>query len=139
MIAFGFYKTKDELREISIALITLLNGSTDIYELLQEKLARENRYGSLKRSIKIDDSNQNTKRYEKNEDNLVIMKCKQYICETLLKILDLEYDLKISLFLGFLKEEIDSYYAIDSSPLEQEFSAHGGTSKIFPHDNLKRK
>jgi hypothetical protein len=74
MITFGFYKTKDELREISIALITLLNGSSDIYELLQEKLARENRSGSLKRSFRIVDSSQNTKRYEKNEDNLVIMK-----------------------------------------------------------------
>ena len=139
MITFGFYKTKDELREISIALITLLNGSNDIYELLQEKLARENRFGSMKRSIRIDDTNQNVKRYEKNEDNLIIMKCKQYIWETLLKILDLEYDLKISLFLGFLKEEIESYYSMDNSPLDQEFANHAATSKVFPQDNIKKR
>ena len=139
MIAFGFYKTKDELREISVALITLLNGTNDIYELLQEKLARESRHGSMKRSIRIDPSIQNNQRYEKNEDNLVIMKCKQYICETLLKILDLEYDLKISLFLGFLKEEVESYYQINPSPLDQEFAAHTGTSKVFPQENMKKR
>ena len=139
MITFEFFKTKDELREISVSLITLLNGTNDIYELLQEKLAKESRHGSMKRSIRIDPSIQNNQRYEKNEDNIIIMKCKQYICETLLKILDLEYDLKISLFLGFLKEEVESYFQINPSPLNQEFVAHAGTSKVFPQESMKKR
>jgi hypothetical protein len=51
----------------------------------------------------------------------------------------LEYDLKISLFLGFLKEEIESYYTMGPSQLDQEYTGHAVTSKIFPQDNIKKR
>ena len=40
MVSYGFYRTKEELRELSVTLISLLNGSCDIYNLKNEGLLK---------------------------------------------------------------------------------------------------
>ena len=74
MVSYGFYRTKDELREISIMLISLLNGSCDIYDLQKDDASNEdglnlnNFKKSKSNTIKV-----NTPRYIKTQDNSIIM------------------------------------------------------------------
>lgn len=81
MVSYGFYKTKDELRDLSLALINLLNGTTDIYELVQDNDEPLDNFGSLIKKLKraVSVEVKEVPRYNKSEDNLIIMKCKQYI------------------------------------------------------------
>lgn len=44
----------------------------------------------------------------------------------------------MSLFLGFFKEELDSYAAMDAAPLEHDFAMQSPGSKVYPHDNRRR-
>ena len=135
MVSYGFYKTKDELREISLALITLLNGTTDIYELQQDSPDQIINLKALFLRFKsLNLEEKEPKRYKKSEDNLIIMKCKQYICDTLIKVLDIENDLKVSLFLGFFKEKVENLMIADVGPEENDF-VNSTSSKVFPLDN----
>ena len=74
-------------------------------------------------------------RYEKTQDNLVIMYCKEEICDILLRILEIENDLKISLFLGFFKDSVESNMVMDGYD-----DSYGGSvaNKVFPKDMSRR-
>ena len=135
MVSYGFYKTKDELREISLALITLLNGTTDVYELQQDRSDQIIGLGAIFQkfnSLKLEEKE--PERHKMSEDNFIIMKCKQYICDTLIKVLDIENDLKVSLFLGFFKEEVENLMIADVGPEDNDF-VNASSSKVFPLDN----
>lgn len=137
MVSYGFYKTKDELREISLALITLLNGVNDIYELQQDGSEPIGLGALFQRFKSLNIEDKEPERYKKTEDNLIIMKCKQYICDILIKVLDIENDLKVSLFLGFFKEEVENLMIADVGPEENDF-VNATSSKVFPLDNRLR-
>jgi hypothetical protein len=137
MISYGFYRTKDELREISIALISLLNGVNDIYDLHADDMSDGDNVESFKR-IKSGGQhlNHDSQRYQKNKSNLIIMKCKEEICETLLRILEIENDLMMSMFLGFFKDGIESTLLMDIPEEDEDgqFEGQVNTSKVFPKE-----
>lgn len=139
MVSYGFYKTKDELREVSVALISLLNGTDDVYDLQQNGYDEEEYNLDSFRKVKaLATQFESTVRYQKSEDNIIIMNCKEQICDTLLKILDIENDLKMSLFLGFFKDEIESQLIVDIDVEDQGFTEHLNSSKVMPKELLKK-
>ena len=75
MASYGFYKTKEELRELSVTLISLLNGSCDIYELQQDDYESEDNFNlnGIHRLKSNDIANEIIPRYQKSQDNIVIM------------------------------------------------------------------
>ena len=77
-------------------------------------------------------------RFQKSDDNLIIMQCKTEICSTLLKILEIEDDLKMSLFLGFFKDEVESRLVVDIDPEENGFGGHLSTSKVYARETTRK-
>lgn len=80
MVSYGFYRTKEELRELSLTLISLLNGSCDIYELREDSLSDDMSNLNNFRKMKSNDlENKIVPRHQKTHDNVVIMYCKEVI------------------------------------------------------------
>lgn len=77
-------------------------------------------------------------RYQKSEDNLIIMQCKTEVCNTLLKILEIEDDLKMSLFLGLFKDEIESHLVVEVDLEENGFEAPLSTSKVYAREITRK-
>jgi hypothetical protein len=67
MVTHGFYKSQKELKDIAEPMVSLLNGSNDIYTSDEVAIG----------------ANQ---RYIYSDENQVIMIGKQVVCEILLKI-----------------------------------------------------
>lgn len=75
MVSYGFYRKKEELREISVTLISLLNGSCDIYDLRKNDISikDDTNLNNFKRSKSNEVKTVITSRYQKTQDNSIIM------------------------------------------------------------------
>ena len=73
MLNHGFYMNLRELKEISLPMINLLNGSNDIYGKVDEDMGAD-----------VFDEFLGVKRYFSSGNNDVIVKSKAIICENLL-------------------------------------------------------
>jgi hypothetical protein len=103
-------------------------------------MSSDENFNSFKKSFKKNQANSEvlTPRYQKTEDNLLIMNCKVQICETLLRILEIENDLRMSLFLGFFKEGIESQIVVDIDERDEDgYENRANTSKVHPRETAR--
>ena len=99
MLNHGFYMNLRELKEISLPMINLLNGSNDIYAKTDDESITE----SLEEFLGV-------KRYFSSGSNDVIVKSKAIICENLLIVSQLEIDGKVLVFLSKFKHDLDMLF-----------------------------
>jgi len=99
MLNHGFYMNLRELKEISLPMINLLNGSNDIYANLDDESIAD----SLDEFLGV-------KRYFSSGSNDVIVKSKAIICENLLIVSQLEIDGKVLVFLSKFKSDLDMLF-----------------------------
>jgi hypothetical protein len=65
MVSYGFYKTREEIKQIAVPLVNLLSGVNDVYTLEKDDDSESGEAAS-----------RNKDRYKITENNLIIMKCK---------------------------------------------------------------
>lgn len=110
MVKFGLYKDLVQLKELIKPLLVLLNGMRDVMT--------EQEYDSFKRKAKAvkkkknlhlgtDNLEANTARYEENEETIIVMQCKNKICEILKVVLDINDDLLLRKFLLEFRNELE--------------------------------
>ena len=99
MLNHGFYMNLRELKEISLPMINLLNGSNDIYANVDDESIAD----SLDEFLGV-------KRYFSSGSNDVIVKSKAIICENLLIVSQLEIDGKVLVFLSKFKSDLDMLF-----------------------------
>jgi hypothetical protein len=73
MLNHGFYMNLRELKEISLPMINMLNGSNDIYFNVEDETIAD-----------FQDQSLGNKRYFSSGNNDIIVKSKAVICENLL-------------------------------------------------------
>lgn len=98
MLNHGFYMSLRELKEVSIPMINLLNGSNDIYFIADSD--EQDQDENLDEFLGI-------KRYFSSGSNDIIVQSKSIICEILLIISQLEIDGKVQIFLSKFKSDLD--------------------------------
>lgn len=98
MLNHGFYQSLRELKEVSIPMINLLNGSNDIYFVANSE--EQDQEENLDDFLSI-------KRYFSSGSNDIIVQSKALICEILLVISQLEIDGKVQIFLSKFKSDLD--------------------------------
>jgi hypothetical protein len=98
MLNHGFYQSLRELKEVSIPMINLLNGSNDIYFVANSE--EQDQEENLEEFLSI-------KRYFSSGSNDIIVQSKALICEILLVISQLEIDGKVQIFLSKFKSDLD--------------------------------
>ena len=142
MVGYGFYKSQEELKEIALPLVALLNGTTDIYEAQSEQLALQEEEEPVEGLKRGTGDRHTAERYKITEDNLLIMKCKQFVCEILIKMSDIENDMKMTQFFLFFKQET---HANGEDPPDNEDypgsfkgTKKGGYAKLGSDEELKK-
>lgn len=106
MIIYGFYKSQDELKDVIDPLITLLDGSHDVTTTAEDLIIKKLPHfdGEPLRSLdqvprELKDFKRMKSRYELNEPNIQVTKCKGKMCEILNIVMDIQNDIRISRFL----------------------------------------
>lgn len=104
MINLGFYTSEEEIKNIVTHLITLLDGSLDFYDQMEEKQLEAQRremgvtdldtYQPL-----IKDKDAHAKRYKKTMENEGMMAIKNKIIDICVKIMDILDNKRLSIFL----------------------------------------
>ncbi len=98
MIKYGFYQTQEELIDLVDPMITLLDGSKDLTSKQEEE----------QKSAMSHSHHRNMDRYEKNEQNMSVMKCKTKMCSIMFLVMDIQNDIRISRILVSYKERFSS-------------------------------
>lgn len=102
MVSLGFYTTETELVNIVQSLITLLDGSLDFYDRyeeiqLAEQVAQSGSDDVYQPLIKTKD--QHKIRYKKTIENEGMMAIKNKIIDVCVKIMDIQDNKRLSIFL----------------------------------------
>jgi len=117
MVRFGLYKSVDRLKELTRPLLIVLNGMKDVmtpgeYEQFKRKLKHpikkyKKRMTITGTTIMGDNEERNTERYIENENTLIVMNCKNQICELIKIIMNIDDDLCLRKFMLAFKKEHD--------------------------------
>jgi len=91
MTKHGFFDHQEQLKELAKPIISILNGSNDIYSNQSAKRMPEDRF---------------TARYYPSDDNDTIVEGKKLACDILIFISMMETDAKCTVIMGKLKEEV---------------------------------
>lgn len=117
MVRFGFYQTEEELSQMVDPLITMLDGTLDL-TTEEEEDRRKKTQTKIEELRHLNDKNRKLielelgslrikSRYQVNEKTLLIMQCKEKICDVLELVMSLQEDIRISRFLTYFKANID--------------------------------
>jgi hypothetical protein len=126
MVSHGFYKSSEELSSILDPMICLLDGTCDLItpadiqfsSLLVSPGSIKKRGGTVV-PVRSEAVVQNTQRYIEREDNLVMMTCKKIICQTIINVLDIKTDTRISKFLAEFKGNQSNQGSLNRVPIRR--------------------
>ncbi len=114
LVNFGLFTSIKELEELTRPLLVLLNGMRDTISEGEffnfQKFMRNPEKASLrkrlaqKESVRPGNEEKSPERYNENEDNLIVMNCKNQICEILQVIMKIDDDLNVKRFLFDFKK-----------------------------------
>jgi len=117
LVEFGLFQTIDQLKELTKPLLVLLNGMKDAkspsdFEQFRKSFKAPQRK-SIRRRLFVKDTGtsefdeKNGERYTENEDTLIVMNCKNQICELMKVIMDINNDLCLRKFLYEFKKDLE--------------------------------
>jgi hypothetical protein len=98
LIEYGCYQDQDELISLIDPMITLMDGSKHFVHPSEAKNQQNLQPGTVR----------STERYEINELNQTVMKCKALMTEIMFIVMDLQNDIRINRILYEFKEKIAS-------------------------------
>lgn len=115
MIDLGFMKTSEDLSYILSNIVFLLNAANDVTNLeeYQVLISRDNKIvmHSKKKSTMVKSSKLDIKRfisrYSLTEETLIIMNCKEVICDILKSIILLRNDMRLTQFMQEFRREYE--------------------------------
>jgi hypothetical protein len=106
MVRLGFYENEKELKSMADPMITLLDGSLDFFSREEEIMWNQKKQleaeGGKSGNFNMADINASSgvkDRYKKNEKNLVIMETKNKIILILMRVIDIQNDMRLTKFL----------------------------------------
>jgi len=144
MIKLGLYKLEKDLISLIDPLVSLLDGSLDLYSkeqidhYKQQMDANRNDPKFIPEPYQEKDDQIKKKRFEKSQENEIVMEIKSKILDILSLIMDIQDDKRLSLFLIKFHEYVEGMEPMDFDYLKKMYEA-SLSSDIRAMTDLKNK